>query len=270
MADVVDRAPVMVGGQEIPAAAIAAEAQNHPSPDADSAWDAAAKALVVRQLLLNEADRLEIVADKRQDAEGRTLADDDARIDALLTDAIRVPQATAEEARRFYDRHPERFCSETSVEADHILFAAKPGDEFAYGLAVGDARIAIRELQKDPTRFADLARERSACPSKEQGGNLGQISKGQTVPAFEAALFALGEGELSAEPVRSPFGVHVIRAGRRIDGQQLPFEFVEPTIRDYLEEASSRRAMAQYLSILVSGASIEGVDLPTAEGPLVQ
>lgn len=270
MAEVMERAPVRVGGQEIPAAAIAAEAQNHPAPDADGAWDAAAKALVVRQLLLNEADRLAIVADKRQDLEGRTLADDDARIDALLTDAIRVPQATTEEARRFYDRHPDRFSSETLVEAEHILFAAKPDDEFAYSLAVGDARMAIRQLQKNPDSFAELARARSACPSKEQDGNLGQISKGQTVPSFETALFALGEGELCLEPVRSPFGVHVIRAGRRVDGQQLPFEFVEATIRDYLEEASSRRAMAQYLSILVSGAAIEGVELPTAEGPLVQ
>lgn len=270
MGEVADRAPVRVGGEEIPAAAIAAEAQNHPAADADSAWDAAAKALVVRQLLLQEADRLGIEADKRQDAEGRTLADDDARIDALLTEAVQVPQATIEEARRFYDRHPERFSSETLVEAEHILFAANPSDEFAYGLAVGDAWTAIRQLQKDPGAFAELARQRSACPSKDQGGNLGQIGKGQTVPAFEEALFALSDGELRLEPVRSPFGAHVIRAGRRIEGRRLPFEFVEATIRDYLEEASSRRAMTQYLTILASGSSIEGINLPTAEGPLVQ
>ena len=87
---------------------------------------------------------------------------------------------------------------------------------------------------------------------------------------FEAALFALGEGELCPEPVRTRFGVHVIRAGRRAEGQQLPFEAVEATIRDYLEEASTRKAVAQYLSILASQTTIEGVTLPIADGPLVQ
>ena len=76
--------------------------------------------------------------------------------------------------------------------------------------------------------------------------------------------------ELHAEPVRTRFGVHVIRAGRRAEGQQLPFEAVASTIGDYLEEASTRKAMAQYLSILASQTTIEGVTLPIAEGPLVQ
>lgn len=128
----------------------------------------------------------------------------------------------------------------------------------------------IRKIEADPGCFAALARAHSACPSKAQGGNLGQIGRGQTVPIFEQALFGLAEGELCREPVRSPYGVHVVRAGRRIDGRQLPFDAVEAAIRDYLEEASMRRAMAQYLSILASETTVEGVALPMAEGPLVQ
>jgi peptidyl-prolyl cis-trans isomerase C len=255
---------------EISAAAIAAEAQNHPASDAAQAWAAAAEALAIRQLLLDEADRLGIAGDGLCDAEGRPLAADDARIDALLTCEVAVPVATEREARRFYLRHGERFASETLVEAEHILFAASPADSFAYSLAVGDARMAIREIQADPSCFARLAKARSACPSKEQGGNLGQIGRGQTVAAFEQALFALAEGELCRDPVRSPYGVHVVRAGRRIEGQQLPFEAVEASIRDYLEEASYRRAVAQYLAILADKTTIEGVHLPTADGPLVQ
>lgn len=198
------------------------------------------------------------------------LTDEDARIDALLASAVRVPHATSEEARRYYDRHRERFASETLIEAEHILLPANPADSFAYGLAVGDARMLIRKIEADPGCFAALARAHSACPSKAQGGNLGQIGRGQTVPIFEQALFGLAEGELCREPVRSPYGVHVVRAGRRIDGRQLPFDAVEAAIRDYLEEASMRRAMAQYLSILASETTVEGVALPMAEGPLVQ
>jgi peptidyl-prolyl cis-trans isomerase C len=241
MADTLERAAVRVGGVEIPAAAIAAEAQNHPAADADAAWTAAAEALAIRQLLLAEADRQGIVADERSDPDGRLLTEEDARIDALLAETVRVPQATSEEARRYYDRHHDRFASETLIEAEHILLSADPGDSFSYGLAVGDARMLIRRIAAEPASFADLAREYSACPSKAQGGNLGQIGRGQTV-----------------------------RAGRRIEGLQLPFEAVEATIRDYLEEASTRRAMAQYLSIIASETEIEGVVLPIAEGPLVQ
>lgn len=270
MADVMEHPKVVVGGVEIPAAAIAAEVQNHPAPDAEEAWQEAARALVVRQLLLAEADRQEIVADERIDEKGRKLVDEDARIDALLVKNVKVPDATSEEARRFYDNHSDRFCSETLVEAEHILFSASPDDTLNYSLAVGDARMAIRELEKDPSRFDELAKAKSACPSKEQGGNLGQIGKGQTVAEFETALFALSEGELCLSPVKSPFGVHVIRAGRRAEGKQLPFEVVEQSIRNYLEEASYRKAVAQYLSILASQAEIEGVDLAAAEGPLVQ
>lgn len=270
MDDVLEHAAVRVGGVEIPPAAIAAEAQNHPAPDAAAAWRAAAEALVIRQLLLSEADRRAITAQDRTDEEGRTLADDDARIDALLEDAVKIPDATSVEARRFYDRNLDRFASETLVEAEHILFSASPDDAFAYGLAVGDARMAIRRIAADPACFTDLAREKSACPSKEQGGNLGQIGPGQTVPAFEQALFALEEGQLCLEPVRSSYGVHVIRAGRKLAGKQLPFEAVEGSICAYLEEASYRKAVAQYLTILASETEIEGIDLPTADGPLVQ
>jgi peptidyl-prolyl cis-trans isomerase C len=271
MGEVQERAAVIVGGVEIPPAAIAAEAQNHPAPDAEAAWQAAAEALAIRQVLLAEAARLGVDAGgDRRDEQGRLLAPEDALIDALLTQEVAVPTATTAEAQRFYDRHRDRFASETLVEAEHILFSANPEDAFAYSLAVGDARTAIRRLEADPASFAAMARDLSSCTSKEQGGNLGQIGKGQTVAEFEAALFALAEGELCREPVRTRFGVHVIRAGRRAEGQQLPFEAVEASIRDYLEEASYRKAVAQYLSILASQTTIEGVALPVADGPLVQ
>lgn len=270
MSDLGELPRVAVNGQEIPAQAIAAEAQNHPAPDAAQAWQAAAEALVVRRLLLDEAERLEIAPGEIQDQEGRVLDQDEARIEALLAAEVRTPEADEATARRYYEIHRDRFVSAPLVEAEHILFAAKPDDSLAYGLATGDARTTIRQLQRDPSAFADLARRHSACPSKEQGGNLGQIGAGQTVPEFEGALFSLGEGELHAEPVKTRFGVHVIRAGRRQEARELPFELVRDRIGQYLEEASWRRAVSQYLSVLAAQAKIEGVSLAAAESPLVQ
>lgn len=261
---------VSVNGQEIAPEAIAAEAQHHPAPDAAQARQAAAEALAIRQLLLDEADRLAIDGAGLTDEEGRPLAPDEARIEALLAAEVRTPQADEETCRRLYEQHLDRFTSAPLVEAEHILFAASPDDSLAYGLATGDARTAIRRLQADPAAFAELARAKSACPSKEQGGNLGQISPGQAVAAFEQVLFSLSEGELHGEPVKTRFGVHVIRAGRRQEARQLPFDLVQGSIAAYLEEASWRRAVAQYIAILAGRAAIEGVQIGGESGPLVQ
>ena len=270
MVDGVFKERLIVNGREIPAEAIAAEAQHHPAPVAASAWQAAAEALAIRQLLLDEADRLGIEGSSLTDSEGRPLTPEEARIETLLAAEVKTPKADEATARRFYDTHRERFRSAPLVEAEHILFAASPDDTLACGLATGDARMAIRRLQAEPADFAELARKHSACPSKEQGGNLGQIGPGQTVLEFEQALFALGEGELCPEPVKTRFGVHVIRAGRRLEPRQLPFEMVQQRIADYLEEASWRRAIAQYVAILAGQGEISGVALGDAQGALVQ
>ena len=84
MAEVFEHPPVSVNGCEISAAAIGVEVQNHPASGADTAWESAARALVFRQLLIDEANRLEIMSVGLVDAEGRKLADEDARIEALL------------------------------------------------------------------------------------------------------------------------------------------------------------------------------------------
>lgn len=262
--------PVIVGGREIPAEAIAAEAQHHPAPDAAAAWNAAAEALAVRQLLLDEADRLGVPVEDRCDAEGRPLTEEDGRIDALLEQEVRVPQADEAACRRYYDTHRTRFASPVLVEAAHILIEADPADDFAMGLATGDARTLIRKLQADPALFAELARTRSACPSGQQGGNLGQVGPGQMVKPFEEALFALAENTLCTQPVKTRFGVHVIRSGRRAEGRQLPFEAVQEAIAGYLEEASYRRAVAQYIAILAGQAGVSGVAIAGAEGAMVQ
>lgn len=261
---------IIVGGHEIPSEEIAAEAQHHPAPSAEAAWTAAAEALAVRRLLLDEAERQGLEPTAALDDAGRALMREDVLIDALLLREIRTPEADEATCRRFYERHSERFISPTLVEAAHILIAADPADDFAMGLATGDARNLIRRLQSDPEMFAQLAREKSACPSREQGGNLGQVTRRQMVRPFEEALFALPEHTLCPHPVKTRFGVHVIRSGRRVEGVQLPFEVVRMTIADYLEEASYRRAVAQYVAVLAERAGVSGLALGGTDGTLVQ
>lgn len=253
--------PVIVGGRAIPAEAIAAEAQNHPAASAEEAWAAAAEALAIRQLLLDETERLGLEQSESRDEIGQSLTHEDALIEALLAREIKTPKADEEACRRFFDNHPERFTTPLLVEAAHILIEADPADDLAMGLATSDARSLIHTLERDPSQFEALARNRSACPSREHGGNLGQVQAGQMVKPFEEALFALASDTLCESPVRTRFGVHVIRSGHRIEARPLPFEAVRALIAEYLEEASYRRAVAQYIAILAGQAGVSGVEL---------
>ena len=125
-------------------------------------------------------------------------------------------------------------------------------------------------LGKSTDDFAELARVHSSCPSRDQGGNLGQISSGQTTPAFEAALECMTPGTLSAVPVETPYGFHVIRLDRCIPGQTLPFAAVEGKICDYLADSVFHRAVSQFISLLAGDAQIEGIEIDRADSPLVQ
>lgn len=276
VADSPNRAPaevpriIRINGTEISEAAIAQEIQHHPAPAATDARDAAIRALAVRELLLQQAAQLGIEAPPQILEDGRLETEDDARVRALLEKDVSVPKPSTSECRRFYDTNEARFRSPDIYEASHILFSADPADEAAYASARDAAVNVITQLQADIGRFEALAESLSSCPSGAQGGNLGQITKGQTVPEFETFLFALEAGQLCPVPVQTPYGAHVLRLDQKIVGQQLPFEAVQEKIADYLLDSVFHRAIHQYVAILAGQAEIEGVDLTRAESPLVQ
>ena len=261
--------PVTVNGVAISRKAIAAEVQNFPSRNPGEGWRAATRALVIRELLLQEAARLGIAAEQRSDEDGRTETVEDATIRALIEQEVRTPVAEAADLRRFYERNLRRFVSAPLYEAEHILFAARRDDEAAYAAARERAQDIAALLAAEPERFASFAREISACPSGALGGSLGQIGPGDTTPEFEKALSRVEPGAISA-PVETRYGVHLIRVARRIEGRQLPFEAVRNEIATFLEEQVQRQAMRQYLSLLVGRADIAGIVLDGAASPLVQ
>lgn len=258
---------VSVNGVVISRDAISRETQHHPAATPAEAWREAARALVIRQLLLDEARRLGIEATPAFDAEGRRETDEEALIRRLIESQVKTPTADEAACRRYYEQNRKRFRSADLFEAEHILFAAPPSDSAARERARSEAGKAIAMLQTEPHRFGDLAKTHSVCPSGQQGGNLGQITRGTTTAEFEKALFALQPGEMTAEPVETRYGFHVIRLRRRIEGRDLPFEAARDRIANYLAETVERRALAQYASILLQGAEVRGVDLAKFASP---
>lgn len=262
-----------VNGVEIDRAAILAEAQNHPSESPDKALSEATEALVVRELLVQEARRQGLtpaphVSDNGR--RGRRETDDNALIRQLLESALSVPAADEDSCQRYYDNNRRRFMSQDLYEASHILLAASPDDEVAYQELVDKAMKIISYLQTSPASFEGIAREKSDCPSGKDGGRLGQVSRGDTVPEVETFLVALEAGQLCPVPVKSRYGVHVLRLDHKIEGRQLPFDAVQQRIADYLQEASWRRALSQFVQLLAGRAEIKGIQFNAASSPLVQ
>ncbi len=261
---------VTVNGIDIPREAIARETQNHPAPTPVEAWKAAARALVIRQLLLQEARRLGLIAEPLVDDEGRRETDEEALVRAVMAREVTMPAANEEVCRRYYAQNTRRFRSPDLFEVSHILVAADPGDRQARVAARHRAAVLIEALQSAPEEFAMLAKRHSACPSREVGGILGQIGPGQTVPEFERALPAMPVGAVHGSPVESRYGFHVIRVNRHEEGRQLPFEIVRERIAAYLGEHVRRTAIRQYISRLAGRAVIAGIDLAGSDSPLVQ
>lgn len=258
------RGLVSVNGKVIAPDAIRREARNHPDLPPPEAWRAAATALVVKELLVQEARRLGVTGEPECDGEGRSETEEEAAIRTLVEREVRVPDAGEAECRRYYEANRRRFRSADLVEAAHILVAASPGDPDARREAEALATRLAARLVVEPGQFEELARRHSQCPSAGQGGTLGQLSPGSTVPEFEAALATMTPGAVAPRPVETRYGFHVVRLERRIEGRDLPFDLVRGRIAAYLAQAAGHRAQAQYVARLVSAADIHGVPLAGA------
>lgn len=253
-----------VNGVAISRAAISRETQNHPAAKPIEAWQSAARALVVRELLLQEARRINLAPKPISDEEGRRETDEEALVRGLIDSEVTTPTADEAACRRYYEQNRRRFTSPTLHEVSHILL---PHD--AQDIDVLTAAI-LTALNDDPAAFAAMAMLNSACPSKHTGGNLGQIGPGQTVPEFEEELPGLPVGVVAPQPIRTRFGLHIVRVERRIEGRELPFEMVQERIAGWLNEKVRRTAIQQYISILAGKAEIIGIDIAASPSPLVQ
>jgi peptidyl-prolyl cis-trans isomerase C len=259
---------ISVNGVVIPRDVIAREVQNHPAERPIIAWQSAARALVVRELLMQEVARLGVAALPRDDAEGRTEAPEEAAMRALIEREVATPEPEEAACRRFYEQNSRRFRTGDLFEAAHILVAA-PDDVAVRTEARTVADGILAAVRSEPARFPDLARERSDCrTSAQDGGHLGQITQGETVPEFIAGLERMEAGGLAI--IETRYGFHIVRLDRRIDGRALPFETVRERIADYLAASVRRKALAQYVEILAGRATIVGISFDRAETPLVQ
>ena len=247
---------ITVNGRLIDKEAMRHELQNHPAESIEEAAFGAARGLVLRELLLQRARKLDLIP-----TDGELAANDiDDVISELINKEIPEQKPSEEECQRYYDGNTERFCSPPLMEVRHILLPAAPDAIEDREIAKDNAVSVLEKLKTNPEEFAPLAAQFSACPSREEGGSLGQISKGQTVAEFERQLFNLPEG-LAELPIATRYGFHVVCVDHKIEGETLPFDMAAAKIENYLSERNHRRALSNYLQRLVRDADIVGIDL---------
>ncbi len=138
---------------------------------------------------------------------------------ALITRAV-APLLTEEALRARYQRDIAARPAEEEVRARHILVPTE-----------AEARTALAEARRAGADFADVARRRSTGPGSREGGDLGFFKRGDMIPEFAEAAFAMQPGQISTNPVRTQFGWHVIKVEERRAVPPPPFEEAREQLR---------------------------------------
>jgi peptidyl-prolyl cis-trans isomerase D len=181
------------------------------------------------------------------------------RIQYVVVSAPVPPQTVSDQdAQAYYDNNLKEYEQLPQVHAAHILVRVPPvgGSE-----AENKAKAKIEDVLKRARAgedFAKLAKETSEdTANAQQGGDLGFVKRGDLVPQFEQAAFALKKGELAPAPVRTPFGYHAIKVLDVKDGGKTPFKDVADAIKAKLaakraEEESSKKAATDQAKLLAA------------------
>jgi len=246
---------VFVDDTPIDEAAIAREMQFHRADDPHQARRDAARTLVIRELLRRECARLGIEAVETEGNE----TPEEAQVRVLLDREAPVPEPDEASCRRYFENHREQLHTPDRVRVRHILIAAAPADADARLQARQTGERLIEALQENPARFAEFAANYSACPSREQGGDLEWIERGDTTPEFERQLFMLKPG-LAGLTVESRWGHHVVHVDEIHRGQPLEYEQAASRIASYLQTQARQNAVHQYLRQLHVGYRVRGLD----------
>lgn len=161
----------------------------------------------------------------------------------LSPESYKNIKASEDDIKTFYEQNLQRFSTPEERRASHILIAVN--NEKTDADAKKEADEIYKQLQADPSKFAQLAKSKSADPgSARQGGDLGFFQKGMMVPEFDNAVFSGKKGDLIA-PVKTQFGYHIIKIVDVKPAQAKPLKEVRAEIEALYQQQAAIRAFAE-------------------------
>ena len=168
-----------------------------------------------------------------------------------------VKEPSAEEVKKFYEDNPTFFTKGATATARHILVSTQgtTGEEALAAKKAEAEKLRAKLIGEKAEPFEKVASEHSDCPSKAEGGMLGEFEKGRMVPEFETAAFGQKVGEIGPL-VKTDFGYHIIRVEERSDGEVAAFEEVSETLPGYLAGQRKQEAVESYVKELRDAAEI--------------
>lgn len=186
----------------------------------------------------------------------RYMAIDDARVQATV-------EIKPQEIQRYYNENRDRYRVQERARVTHILLKTteKKDDEIKKIEAKAHDLLKQVRAGKD---FAELAKGNSEdTVSAEKGGEVGWITRGQTVPEFEHKAFSMKPGETS-DVVKTQYGLHILKLLERETARQKPFAEVEGSIREELARERTQLERSRLADRARAAASRHGVNLEAA------
>ncbi|MBF0275355.1 MAG: peptidylprolyl isomerase [Nitrospinae bacterium] len=181
----------------------------------------------------------------------------DLQINKLLsTEVYKNVEVSDKEAQEFYDKNPKMFKATGQIKASHILIKYKKSE------GEDKRKVALKKIKeiqkqiKNGADFTQLAKEKSEGPSAVKGGDLGFFGKGQMVPAFEKAAFALKKNGVS-DIVETPFGFHLIKLYEKKPAEVISLSKVKTQLKERLKATKIEVEVKKYYEELLKKYNVE-------------
>ncbi|MGD9969698.1 MAG: peptidyl-prolyl cis-trans isomerase [Sulfuricurvum sp.] len=209
--------------------------------------------MIAQELVFDDAQKTGVLDTKEYKQELDTLVN---RLKVQLAAKIWEQQqfesikVDPKEVKAYFDANPDEFVDKEKIHARHILVKTQ-----------AEAEAVIKSMKaltgdKLKNEFIAQAKSKSTGPSAAKGGDLGYFPRGQMVPSFNDAAFAMKEGTISTTPVQSQFGYHVIYIEDKKPAKKLGFDEVKGFIEQRLKMDKFKAYMDKKMSDLRAKAKI--------------
>ena len=208
--------------------------QNYNTPQGR---DAILEQLIGKKLLLLDAQKSLYEYNEEFKAEFARVKEE-MLANFAVKKALEKVTVTDDEAKKYYEENKEQFVQGETVGASHILVDTEE-----------KANEILAKINAKEVSFEDAARDNSSCPSGQNGGALGEFTKGQMVPEFDEAVFSMEVGELRG-PVKTQFGYHIIKLTSKNEAKTLEYDEVKAQVKDVLLRNNQQSAYESHINRL--------------------
>ena len=208
---------------------IAAYAQRGQNFDNPQGREAVLEQLINKKLLLADAQK-NLMEHNAEFKKELAKVKEEMLANFCLQKAIETVKVTEDEVKAYFEENKAQFKKPESVCASHILVDSEE-----------KANEILEKISKGEISFEDAARNESSCPSSQNGGALGEFTRGQMVPEFDEAVFSMAVGEVKG-PVKTQFGFHIIKLTAKNEAAEMEFDTIKAQLEGMVLNEKRKKA----------------------------